>query len=117
MGSRGQIDAIAARSRFFQRSVFKEPGERRVGLIWLNPPRPDRKSYVRAAESAAVQATEVPVPIGVEAAGGSRKLAPIVLPQPKLDRLGSLAEALRARRTMPGFSDRPLPEQIPSDLL
>ena len=45
------------------------------------------------------------------------KLEPIILPPPKLDHGGSLAEALRARRTVRAFSDRALPEQILSDLL
>ena len=48
---------------------------------------------------------------------GTVGLEPIVLLEPKLEGCGSLAEALRLRRTVREFSDKALPPQTLSDLL
>jgi len=54
---------------------------------------------------------------GTERRTGSGRLAAISLPAPKLDHGGSLADALRAQRTVREFSDQALPIQTLSDLL
>ena len=52
-----------------------------------------------------------------ERSTGRGRLEAIILPAPKLDHGGSLADALRARRTVREFSDEALPPQTLSDLL